>query len=128
MQLFFTNQTFFFKQMHFNNLFEEMKRAKECVLKCAKERTSRLRYCASQLKTIFGIDSVLEPIETPSWNVEEIPDYIVTVKDHEICEKLRRGELKIVDEDREDKNKNEEISDFYKIALDKMMDGVLEPK
>jgi len=77
---------------------------------------------------MFGIDSVLEPIKTPSWNVEEIPDYIVTVKDYEVFEKLRQGELKIVDENREDKNKNEEISDFYKIALDKMMDGVLEPK
>lgn len=114
--------------MHFNDLFKEMKRAKECVLKCAKERTIRLQYCASQLKTMFEIDSVLEPIETPSWNLEEIPDYIVTVKDHEVFEKLRRGELKIVDENRENKNKSEEISDFYKIALDKMMDGVLELK
>lgn len=115
--------------MHFNNLFEEMKRAKECVLKCAKERINRLRYCASQLKTMFGIDSVLEPIEIPSWNVEEISDYIVIVKDHEVLEKQsRRGELKIADEAREDENKSEESDDFYKIALEKMMDGVLELK
>lgn len=114
--------------MHFNDLFEEMKRAKECVLKCAKERIIRLRYCASQLKTIFGIDSDLEPIETPSWNVDEISDYIVTVKDHEVFEKQSRGELKTVDEEQEDKNANEKISDIYKTALEKMMDGVLEPK
>lgn len=115
--------------MYLNDLFEEMKRAKECVLKCAKERISRLRYCASQLKTLFGIDSVLEPIETPSWNVEEISDYIVTVKDHEVFEKQsRRGELRIVDENREDENKDEKTSDFYKKALEKMMDGVLELK
>ncbi|KAL6262925.1 hypothetical protein P5V15_005713 [Pogonomyrmex californicus] len=115
-------------KMHFNDLFEEMKHAKECVLKCAKERIDRLQHCASELKTMFGIDSVLEPIETPSWNVEEIPDYIITVKDHEIFEKQsRRGESKTVtiDEDREDENKN---SNFYKKALDKMMDGVLELK
>ncbi|XP_071559950.1 cilia- and flagella-associated protein 43 [Temnothorax nylanderi] len=116
-------------KMHFNNLFEEMKRAKECVLKCAKERINRLRYCASQLKTMFGINSVLEPIEIPSWNVEEISDYIIMVKDHEVFEKRsRRGELKTVDEDREDESKNEKISDFYKITVEKMMDGVLEPK
>lgn len=115
--------------MHFNDLFEEMKRAKECVLKCAKERINKLRYCASQLKTMFGIDSVLEPIDTPSWNVEEISDYIVIVKDHEVLEKQsQRGELRIVDEDREDKNKDEETCHFYKKALEKMMDGVLEPK
>lgn len=115
--------------MHFNNLFEEMKRAKECVLKCAKERISKLRYCASQLKMMFGIDSVLEPIEIPSWNVEEISDYIVSVKDHEVFEKQsQRGELKIVYEDRENENKSEKVGDFYKTALEKMMDGVLELK
>ncbi|XP_011872064.1 PREDICTED: uncharacterized protein LOC105564361 isoform X2 [Vollenhovia emeryi] len=115
-------------KMHFNDLFEEMKRAKECVLKCAEERISRLRYCASQLKMMFGIDSVLEPIETPSWNVEEIPDYIVTVKDHEIFERQpRQGELNVIDEDREDENKHAKAGDFYKVALEKMMDGVLEP-
>ncbi|XP_011693346.1 PREDICTED: uncharacterized protein LOC105453253 [Wasmannia auropunctata] len=116
-------------KMHFNDLFEEMKHAKECVLKHAKERIGRLQYCASQLNTIFGIESDLEPIETPSWNVEEIPDYIVIVKDHEVLEKQsRRGGLKIINEDREDEDKNERISDFYKLALEKMMDGVLELK
>lgn len=105
-----------------------MKRAKEYVLKYAKERISKLRYCASQLKTIFGIDSILEPIEIPSWNVEEIPDYIVIVKDHEIFDKQSQGELKVIGEDREDEDKNEKTSNFYKIALEKMMDGVLEPK
>jgi len=115
--------------MHFNNMFEEIKRAKECVLKCTKERIDRLRYCASQLKTMFGIDSVLEPIDTPSWNVEEIPDYIVIVKDNEVFEKLlEQGELKIIDKDQEDENENKKTSDFYKIALEKMMDGVLELK
>lgn len=78
---------------------------------------------------MFGIDSVLEPIEIPFWNVEEISDYIVTVKDHEVLEKQsQRGELKIVFENRENKNKNEKTNDFYKTALEKMMDGVLEPK
>lgn len=120
--------------MHFNDLFDEMKRAKECVLKCANERISRLQYCAFQLKTMFGIDSVLEPIETPTWSIEEIPDYIVVVKDHEVFEKQsRRGEVKnSLNENREDENenenKNEKINDFYKIALEKMMDGVLELK
>lgn len=114
--------------MHFNNLFEEMKRAKECVLKCAKERISKLRYCASQLKTMFGIDSVLEPIEIPSWNVEEISDYIVIVKDYEVFEKQSRRRKLMVYENRENENKNEKTSDFYKTALEKMMNGVLEPK
>lgn len=106
-----------------------MKHAKECVLKCAKERISRLQYCASQLKTMFGIDFVLEPIETPSWDVGEIPDYIITVKNHEVFEKQsQQEELKIVNENREDENKKEETSDFYKTVLEKMMDGVLELK
>ncbi|EGI69240.1 WD repeat-containing protein C10orf79 [Acromyrmex echinatior] len=112
-------------KMHFNKLFEEMKCAKECVLKCAKERINRLQYCASELKTMFEINSVLEPIETPSWNVDEIPDYVITVKDHEVFEKSQ-GELKIMDG--EDESKDKKISDFYKVALEKMMDGVLELK
>jgi len=77
---------------------------------------------------MFEINSVLEPIETPSWNVDEIPDYVITVKDHEVFEKSRQGELKIIDEDGEDENKNKKTSDFYKMALEKMMDGVLELK
>lgn len=78
---------------------------------------------------MFGIDSDLEPIETPTWNVEEIPDYIVTVEDDEVFEKLsRRGGLKTVNEDKEDEDKDEKPGDFYKIELEKMMDGVLEPK
>ncbi|KAG5339959.1 CFA43 protein, partial [Acromyrmex charruanus] len=113
-------------KMHFNKLFEEMKCAKECVLKCAKERINRLQYCASELKTMFEINSVLEPIETPSWNVDEIPDYVITVKDHEVFEKSRQGELKIMDG--EDESKDKKTSDFYKVALEKMMDGVLELK
>lgn len=116
--------------MYFINLFEEMRRAKERELKCTKERIDRLRYCASELKTMFGIDSVLEPIDTPTWSVEEISDYIVTVKDHEILAKQSRREesrIATVDEDREDEEKNGN-SDFYEKALEKMMDGVLESK
>ncbi|XP_036145766.1 cilia- and flagella-associated protein 43 [Monomorium pharaonis] len=116
-------------KMRFNDLFDEMKYAKECVLKCAKERIDRLRYCASELKTLFGIDSILESIETPTWNVEEIPDYIISVKDHEVFEKQsQRVELKIFDKNQKDENKSEKINEFYKIALEKMMDGVLELK
>ncbi|XP_018309134.1 cilia- and flagella-associated protein 43 [Mycetomoellerius zeteki] len=114
-------------KLHFNKLFEEMKRAKECVLKCAKERIDRLQYCASELKTMFKINSVLEPIETPSWNVDEIPDYVITVKDHEVFKKSQQKKLKII-EDGEDKSKDKNTSNFYKIALEKMMDGVLELK
>lgn len=117
--------------MYFNDLFEEMRRAKERELKCTKERIDRLRYCASELKTMFGIDSVLGPIDTPTWNIEEVPDYIVTVKDHEIFEKQSRREesgIAMVDEDREDEEKNGRSSDFYERALEKMMDGVLESK
>ncbi|XP_029667223.1 cilia- and flagella-associated protein 43-like [Formica exsecta] len=117
-------------KMYFINLFEEMRRAKERELKCTKERIDRLRYCASELKTMFGIDSVLERIDTPTWSVEEISDYIVTVKDHEILAKQSRREesrIATVDEDREDEEKNGN-SDFYEKALEKMMDGVLESK
>ncbi|KAL6445963.1 hypothetical protein ACFW04_000971 [Cataglyphis niger] len=118
-------------KIYFNNLFEEMRLAKERELKCTKERIDRLQYCASELKTMFGIDSVLEPIDIPTWSVEEISDYIVTVKDHEILEKQsRREESKIamIDEDREDKEKNGKNNDFYERALEMMMDGVLESK
>lgn len=108
-----------------------MRRAKEHKLKCTKERIDRLRYCASELKTMFEIDSVLESINTPTWDVEEIPDYIVTVKDNEIFEKQsRRKESGIAtsDEGREDEEKNGRNNDFYERALERMMDGVLESK
>ncbi|KAL0119320.1 hypothetical protein PUN28_009711 [Cardiocondyla obscurior] len=112
-------------KMHFNNVFEEIKCAKECVLKCANERIGRLRYCASQLKAMFGIESVLEPIKIPSWNVEEIPDYVIIVKDDQVFEKhFGQGILKII-EDLEE-NKNGDTNKFYETALEKMMDGVLE--
>lgn len=117
--------------MHFNDLFEEMRRAKEHELKHAKERIDRLRHCASELKTMFGIDSLLEPIETPAWSVEEIHDYVVTVKDQEVLKKQsQRGESEnvIVDENRENEEKTEENNDFYEKILEKTMDGVLEPK
>ncbi|XP_072759720.1 cilia- and flagella-associated protein 43 [Anoplolepis gracilipes] len=118
-------------KIYFNNLFEEMRHAKERELKYAKERIDRLRYCASELKTMFGIDSVLEPIDTPTWNIEEIPDYIVTVKDNEIFEKQSRqeeSEIATIDQERKDEKKNGRNSDFYERALEKMMDGVLESK
>lgn len=108
-----------------------MRRAKESELKRAKERIDRLRYCVSELKTMFGIDSVLEPIDIPTWNVEEIPDYIVTVKDHEIFEKQSRreeSEIATIDENRENEEKNESSGDFYERALEKIMDGVLESR
>lgn len=108
-----------------------MRLAKERELKCTKERIDRLQYCASELKTMFGIDSVLEPIDTPTWSVEEISDYIVTVKDDEILEKQSRREesrIAMIDEDRGDEEKNGKNNDFYERALEKMMDGVLESK
>lgn len=117
--------------MYFNDLFEEMRHAKERELKCTKERIDRLRYCASELKTMFGIDFVLEVIDTPTWNVKEIPDYIVTVKDHEIFEKQPQREesgIVMVDENRENEEKSKRNSDFYERALEKMIDGVLESK
>ncbi|XP_067208945.1 cilia- and flagella-associated protein 43-like [Linepithema humile] len=118
-------------KMHFNDLFEKMRRAKEHELKRAKERIDRLRHCASELKTMFGIDSLLEPIETPIWSVEEIPDYVVTVKDQEVLEKQSRREEPenvIVDKNGENKQKTGENNDFYDKILEKTMDGVLEPK
>lgn len=117
--------------MHFNDLFEETRRAKEHELKRAKERIDRLRHCASELRTVFGIDSLLEPIDTPTWSVEEIPDYVVTVKDEEVLEKQsRRGgpESVTVDKNRENKPKTGDSKDFYERILEKTMDGVLEPR
>jgi len=108
-----------------------MRRAKEHKLKYTKERIDRLRYCVSELKTLFGIDSVLEPIDTPTWDVEEIPDYIVTVKDNEIFEKQswrKESGIATFDEDQENKEKNGRSDDFYERALERMMDGVLESK
>ncbi|XP_032687920.1 cilia- and flagella-associated protein 43-like [Odontomachus brunneus] len=116
-------------KMYFNNLFEEMRRSKEYELERAKKRIERLRYCAAELKRMFRIDFSLKPIEMPTWNVDEIPDYVVTVEDREIFEKrLQRGEfaLGIVHEDREDEREGEKSNDFHLKALDKMMDGVLE--
>lgn len=107
-----------------------MRRSKESELKRAKERIERLRYCAAELKRMFGIDFSLEPIEMPDWNVEEISDYVVTVDDREVFEKrLRRGEFvsQIVNKD-QDGRKSERSNDFHAKALDKMMDGVLELK
>lgn len=62
----------------------------------------------------------------PTWNVEEIPNYVITVDDREIFGKLsQRGEpaTEIVNED---KRKDRKSNDFHVGALDKMMDGVLE--
>lgn len=95
----------------------------------AKKRIERLRYCAAELKRMFRIDFSLEPIETPIWNVDEIPDYVVTVEDREIFERRsRRGEpaVGIVHEDQEDEREGRKSNDFHLKALDKMMDGVLE--
>lgn len=121
--------------MHFNNLFEEMRHMKEREMKCAKERIDRLRYCAFELKTMFGVDSLLEPIEIPIWNVEEIHDYVVTVQDHEIFKKQARpGESKTeigspeTEENEENGKKNRKSNDFYIKVLQEMMDGVLEAK
>lgn len=98
-----------------------MRCTKERELKCAKERIDRLRHCTFELKTIYGIDYFLEPIETPTWYVDEIPDYVVTVKDCEVFEKQ-------VNKNRDDKEKHKKTSNFYIKALKKMMNGVLEPK
>ncbi|XP_014488827.1 PREDICTED: cilia- and flagella-associated protein 43-like [Dinoponera quadriceps] len=118
-------------KIRFNDLFEEMRLSKERELKRAKKRIERLRYCVAELKRMFGIDFPLGPIETPTWSVEEIPDYVVTVDDREIFEKRsRRGEpvVDIVNEDREDEEESGKSNDFHAKALDKMMDGVLELK
>lgn len=106
-----------------------MRRSKERELERAKKRIGRLRYCTAELKRMFGIDSALEPIEMPTWNVEEIPDYVVTVDDREIFEKRsqqREAATEVVVKDREDEGKDRESNDFHAKALDKMMDGVLE--
>lgn len=108
-----------------------MRRLKENELKRAKKRIERLRYCAAELKWMFGIDFSLGPIEMPIWNIEEIPDYVITVDDREVFEKRsRRGEFVIqtVSKDQEDGQKNGRSNDFHARALDKMMDGVLELK
>ncbi|EFN89911.1 WD repeat-containing protein C10orf79 [Harpegnathos saltator] len=116
-------------KVHFNDLFEEMRRSKERELKRAKERIERLRYCAAELKRMFGIDFSLGPIEMPTWSVDEIPDYAVTVDDREVLEnRSRRGKCAVetVNKDHEDGEKGEGSNDFHMKALDKMMDGVLE--
>ncbi|EZA53241.1 hypothetical protein DMN91_004557 [Ooceraea biroi] len=118
-------------KMHFNDLFDEMRRTKEHELKRAKERIDRLQYCASELKTMFGIDSLLESIDIPTWNVEEIPDYVVTVEDHEVSKKRSQqeeSENETVETTQEDENKDRKEDNFYTKALERMMDGVLEPK
>lgn len=100
-------------------------------MKRAKERIDRLRHCASELKTIFGIDSLLEPIETPIWSIEEIPDYVVTIKDQEVLAKQsQRGESEsvLVDKNQENERETRGSDDFYKRTLERTMDGVLEPK
>lgn len=118
------------RQMHFNDLFEATRRAKEDELKRAGERIGRLRYCASELKTMFGIDTDLEPIDVPTWHVDEIPDCAVTVTDREVSEKVSRQrearESTRVETIREDGNKAATEDDFYAAALERMMDGVLE--
>jgi hypothetical protein len=116
--------------MHFNDLFEETRRAKERELKRAKERIDRLRHCASELKALFGMDSVLEPIDVPTWNDDEIPDYVVTVKDGEVNSKRqsRQGESEgeEIETTAEDENEDSRENDFRTKALERMMDGVLE--
>lgn len=121
--------------MRFNDLFEEMSRAKEREIKRAKERIDRLRYCASELKTMFGVDSLLEPIEMPIWHVEEIPDYVITVQDHEISKNRAQREesgTEIGDpgteENGENERKDKKNNDFYMKSLQEMMDSVLEAK
>lgn len=118
-------------QMHFNSLFDDMKRVKEHELKCAKECIDTLRYCASELKTIYGIDSSIELINIPNWDIEEIPEYVVTVEDHELSKKLSQSEedgLKTLLVAPEDERESEEIYEFRTRILEKMMDGVLELK
>lgn len=81
---------------------------------------------------MFGVDSFFEPIEVPTWHVEEIVDYVVIVEDREIIEKRRsrRGEyeMEMADESREDEERSRSGGDFRATALEKMMDGILEPR
>lgn len=108
-----------------------MRRSKERELNLAKKRIGRLRYCAAELKRMFGIDFSLGPIEMPAWNFEEIPDYVVTVDDREIFEKRSQqgaSAIEIVNEDRKNEMIGGKTNDFHVKALDKMMDGVLELK
>jgi len=76
------------------------------------------------------MDSILESINVPTWNDNEIPDYVVTVKDGELNVKRqsrqKEFESEAIGTTAGDENEDRRDNDFRVEALERMMDSVLE--
>ncbi|XP_066595679.1 cilia- and flagella-associated protein 43-like [Prorops nasuta] len=114
-------------KIHFNRSFDEMRALKENEISKARKLIDRLNHCVSELKIMFDVDHPVEQIEPPVWHPAEIPDSVVIVKDTELTSKLYvdPSEQAITNKNTES-NRKSSIDNFRSIALDNMMDGMLQ--
>ncbi|XP_047366937.1 cilia- and flagella-associated protein 43-like isoform X2 [Vespa velutina] len=119
---------------HFNERFDEMRSLKGREMETAREQEERLKRCALEINSTFENKCRIEPSIIPIWHHSEIPDYVVTIIEKnevsDIYPHVTSQDESIQEEKENFKECNLKLNskdyDFYALALEKMMDGVLE--
>ncbi|XP_076759574.1 uncharacterized protein LOC143428525 [Xylocopa sonorina] len=102
----------------FNEHFEKTRSLKVMEIKTAKKRANEVRRLVLELKDTFNVDASSNLLEAPCWHSTEInEDEFDQIIDSNTREQLNKSVESVTDSD---------TDEFYREALERMMDGVLE--